>query len=96
MFEVISISIAACALLPILPVVRWVDKRFVNVKDFAALKQVIYDTHIDSYEERIESLEEQIALLANKPNRSEFDNAQLAKKKSRRDKYLRKLERIRA
>jgi len=95
-FEILTVTIAVLALLPIVPVARWVDKRYVNVKDFIALKQVIYDAHVDDYEERIEKIEEDIAMLSGKDNRSEIEDAQLAKRVSRRDKYVRKLERIRA
>lgn len=94
-FEIISIIIAIVAFLPLLPLFKWIDKRYVHLKDFNALRQVIYDTHVDSYEERIEKIDEDIASLTCNTSRNEIDDALLTQKKSRREKYIRKLERIR-
>lgn len=93
-FEIISVVVAVIALLPLVPFIRWIDKRYTLMKDFNNLKKVIYETHIDSYEERIEKLDEDISLLTCKDTLSKIDKNELAHKKSRRDKYIRKLERI--
>jgi len=69
------------------------DSTLVHASDFKALKTIVMENRTDRLEEKIEELENDIAILESMPVLKPFEKQSLLKAKNRREKYLRKLER---
>ena len=77
----------------LLPLLTLYDSTLVHSSDFEALRKVVLENRTDRLEEKVEELENDIALLESRPSLEQYEKQALIKMKNRREKYLRKLDR---
>lgn len=76
--------------------IGFLDIRHAKSSEFEAFKRTYTEVAVDRYEEKIEELEQDIIRIKSmpEPNVSNQDRVRLIQLSKRREKYLRKLERL--
>ena len=88
-------TVASVSLAAAIPLLVYLDSQYASAADMAALEGVVHTFIVDSYELSVGVLDDKIAEAESQLDMNPRQRELLAKRRARREAYIRKLERLR-
>ena len=87
-------AIATASLAGLIPLVAYLDTIYAHASDLNSLQAIVTVSIVDTYEREIASIDEKIIRLNSLDTLTVYEKGLLARQRTTREQYLRKLDRL--